>query len=116
MMRAEVIGHYSIGLTQTPIYRYVSFDCGPGKSGFVAQFHGRAPRNNLGELDVRALKHGDILVHPEFIYRRIPWTGTLMSGHLNALRFYKPKTIIKSDVDSDAAPIDLGVVHSNLIQ
>jgi hypothetical protein len=116
VMRAEVIGHFTTGIIRTPIYRYISLDCGPNVPSIIVEYVGQAPRNALMEIDVRSLRQGDILINPGFIYRKIEWTGPLMNAHLNALKFYKPKSIIKAEAVHDEPAVDLGIIKSDIIQ
>ena len=107
--RFDQIGHVGAGLIRTPIYRYLSFDAGEGQS-FAAVYVGQAPVKD-GELDINALPVGAIVVNPGLVYRRVPWTSSLMSGHLRAMRGYRPKTIVTRDAEMDA-PIDLGALNT----
>jgi hypothetical protein len=99
------IGSYQIDSTiSVPVFKYLTMDAGIER--YPVQFVKPA------QIDMAKLQEGDIVVHPGLIYKRIPWTGDLMAHHMKALKNYRPKVIIKSEIDRDAKPIDLGAVNS----
>lgn len=119
--RINKIGHYDDTLVgapsligaRKPIYQFLTFDAGKGKPSFAAEYVREAKIivNKQGTfLDPRDLKEGEIVVSPGFVYKKIPWTTKIMNCHLDALKKYRPKSIIKADVDQSAGPIDLGTI------
>lgn len=113
VMRAEQIGHFDEGMIRTPIYKYISFDCGTEHS-YCAEFVSPAewvdtPQGKF--LNTKSLTVGQIVVAPGFIYKKIPWTSALMTAHLHALKFYKPKDILIADEAGDLPAFDLGAIN-----
>lgn len=115
--RINKIGHYQdpspLILTKTYIYKYLTFDAGPGRNSFAAEFvrqAGITVIDGQSYLDASGLKEGEIVVSPGFVYKKIPWSTKIMDCHLDALKKYRPKDIIKSYVDPTDKAIDLGTI------
>jgi hypothetical protein len=107
-----VIGHVLHGPMQVPVYRFLTLDCGDQKPSMAVEFVRKADIMHDGTgpyLDITKMKEGEIVVTPGFVYRKIPWTTPLINAHLHALKTYKRKVIVKSEVDRSAPPVDLGV-------
>ncbi len=115
--RINPIGVYGSGGVNMPIYQFLTMDCGPGREKILVEFVGPAPYNEVGdtnELDFSKVKEGDIIVQPGFLYRRRTWTGELMTKHLEALKRYKPKIIVSSEVDRSTPAQEITIDPLNL--
>jgi len=97
------VGNINAGTLIIPIPEYISLDAGEGRPAFLVKFSRMAPieRDEADQpfLDMTKLKEGDIVITPGLLYRRVPWTGPTMSAHLVALKKYRRKTIVTSEVD-----------------
>jgi len=114
------IGHVHYGPMQVPVYRFLTLDCGDQKPSICVEFVRKADTikeegSNEPYLDMSKLKNGEFVVSPGFVYRKIPWTTPLINAHLHALKTYRRKVIVKSDVDKSSGPIDLGTLDPNNI-
>lgn len=114
--RINKIGDAQVGFMLTPVYQFITLDCGKGQRGKVVKFVGPAPRvidevTNEEYLDFEGLKEGDIVVNPGLLYKTIEWTDALYAEHLKALATYKPKDILIADApSSDEQAVDLGTI------
>lgn len=120
VMRAEKIGNYSFGgMIAQGVYRYVSVFKGGGKPSVLLEFVGEAPfilePNGDRVLDMAKLEIGDVVLKPGFVYRPREWTANLYTMHLNAMKTYRPKEIIKAGKETDLPPIDLGSIGPGAI-
>lgn len=95
------IGYYAVGpMLKVPVYQFVTLDCGPGREKIIVEFSGPAPYDKkTQELDLNKVKEGDIVINPGFLYKKRQWTQELMSEHLRQLKNYKPKILVKAEVD-----------------
>lgn len=115
------VGNYQYGsvLVQLPIYKYLTLDCGPNKESVPVEFVRQAPFINdeagTPHLNIKALKEGEFVVSPGFVYKRCKWFGQLYTAHLKALQNYKRKDIIMAE-KADAPPIDLGTIDATTDQ
>lgn len=112
------IGNYEIGPNlKTTVFQFLSLDCGPGRERMLVEFVGPAPYDEkTQELDLNKVKEGDIVVNPGFLYRKRPWTQAIMSEHLKQLKKYKPKVIIKPEVDRSEQRREIVIDPHNLNQ
>lgn len=113
-----IIGHVLHGPMQVPVYRFLSLDCGDQRPSIAVEFVRKADmmQDAAGPyLDITKMKEGEIVVSPGFVYRKIPWTTPLINAHLHALKTYRRKVIVKSEVDKSTGPIDLGTLDPNNI-
>lgn len=99
--RINKIGEYELGpMVRVPVFQFLTLDCGPGRDKILVEFVGPAPYDEeTREIKINELKEGDFVIDPGFLYQRRPWTDALINEHLLQLKAYKPKMIIKSDVD-----------------
>ena len=84
----DPVGYYQEGLLRSPIYRYLTLDCGKGKPSIAVEFVREArwiARGAERYLDLKDVKEGEILVSPGFVYKKIPWTSQITAAHLKAL-------------------------------
>lgn len=114
--RIQPIGELQTGFIMTPIFRYLTLDCGKGKRGICVEFVSPAPRvvseEGVEYLDMSQIDEGMIVVNPGLLYKKIPWTGVLHAEHLKALQTYRPKDIVIADAPSeDEEAIDLGSLN-----
>lgn len=114
--RINKIGDMSIGpMVAIPVYQFLTLDCGPGRKKVLVEFVGPAPYDKLTqELDLNKVKEGDIIVNPGLLYRKRAWTQKLMAEHLLQLHNYRPKVIIKSEVDRSSPTGEIVVDPHNL--
>lgn len=110
------IGNYElVPNLKITVFQFLSLDCGPGCDKILVEFIGPAPYDEITqELDLNNVKEGDIIVNPGLLYRKRAWTQALMTEHLQQLKKYKPKVIIKSDVDRSQPQGEIVIDPHNL--
>ncbi len=112
------IGNYELGRgIYFTVYQFLSLDCGAGRDKILVEFVGPAPYDDkTQELDLNKVQEGDIVVNPGLLYRKREWTQALMTEHLMQLKKYKPKVIIKSDVDRSKPRAEIVVDPNNVLK
>lgn len=99
-------------LVRKRVYQYLTLDCGDGRNSICVKYVGEAPfveQNGEKFLDASALKEGEIVVSPGFIYKKVAMSGVIMTEHLKALKTYRRKTILDATKE-DGPAIDLGEI------
>lgn len=105
----ERIGFFQAGGKKFTLWGYMTFYCGPDTPAIAAKYDRVAPKDDNGDLVTMAIKEGEIVVMPGFVYKIIPMTGAIMTEHLRRMRTWKPKVILSYE-KSDEAAVDLGVI------
>lgn len=109
--RVGMRGHCVVMGVKRVIHDYLTFkpDRGPA---YCARFVKPAPVDKNGFMRLEALKEGDIVVEPGFVYRKESFMpSSVMVAHLKAMKTWrKPHDVIVPWVDKDEAPVDLGTV------
>ncbi len=108
--KLDAIGTFTENGKRYKLWGHMTFYCGPDTVAIAAKYDRVAPKDENGELVMIALKEGEIVVKPGFVYRIIPMTGAIMTEHLRAMRTWKPK-VVYSYEKSDEAAVDLGVIN-----
>lgn len=110
------IGDIQTDFMFTPVYEYITLDCGKGNRPQCVKFVSPAPRvqDEFGNefLDVAALKPGSFIIAPGLLYEITGFTSALYTEHLKALRTYVPKDITIAEApDAAEESIDLGSLN-----
>jgi len=100
--KVQHIGDLQSDILITPIYKYLTLDCGKGNRPQCVEFVKPAPRvidetNGESYLDLAALEFGEFVVSPGLVYKKIEFTSALYTEHLKALQTYRPKDILIAD-------------------
>lgn len=104
------VGEFVVDGKKYFIPEYCTFYNG-AQPAFAAKFDRVAEKDFQGVLKVENVKEGEIILNPGFVYKKCHMTGNIMSEHLRAMRFWKPKTIIEH-VKDEAPVVDVGVIKA----
>lgn len=106
----DPVGHFTEGGRRYKIWRYLTFYTGPDSAPICGKYDRVAPRDEHGELVYMAIRAGEIVVKPGFVYRVVPMSGAMITEHLRQSRNWKPKTTYSYEKDVDSGPVDAGIV------